>query len=122
MSQDWIKPGAEIAVYTHDRYGKNRLQQKKIATVAAKSFTVEGITDRFRLDTMAIGRCYKATRPGSEEALAVADRDNRNAVRSDARAYLHNDVDSLKHVDEAIKSLQEWRALLVAEATSDGAS
>lgn len=123
MNQDWIKPGADIAVYVDSRDGKHRLQQRKVKTVAATSFTVENIGDRFRLATMSTrgsggywSHRYVAVHPDSEEAAIVADRDNRDRVRSAANYYLGGSrVDSLEKVDTAIKELQEWRAILASE-------
>lgn len=118
---DWIKPGADIAVYIDGREGPHDLQQHKVRTVAAKSFTIEGIGERFQLATMStkdsggyFGWKHVAVHPDSETAIAVADLDERKAKRSKARQLLGNhSTDDLAKVDEAIQALREWRAVLV---------
>lgn len=119
----WIQPGAAIAVYRKTREGSRDLQHLKVARVAQKSFTVEGIDDRFglaSLQTKGTGGTwytanYVATRPGSPDALRVADGDNRRRVWAKVFPYLHNDSESLDKVDQAIRELTEWRALLASE-------
>ncbi|MFI6302138.1 hypothetical protein ACIBCH_09720 [Amycolatopsis thailandensis] len=123
MSTEWIKPGADIAVYVRGNDGDRRLRRLKVARVATKSFTVTGVDERFNLETMATktiggswsGWQYRATRPDSEQAAAVATRDERDRLRGAAYFYLSGSVDDLTRVDAAIKELREWRAVLVKD-------
>lgn len=123
MSTEWIQPGAPIAVYIDGRDGDRRLRMSKVKRVASKSFTVEDIKERFRLDTLntkTIGGTYDnwryvAVHPDSDEAMQVSERDRRDRAKTKVWRYLHNDADSLEQVDQAIQALTEWRTLLAPE-------
>lgn len=122
---DWVKPGASIAVYVDGREGRNRLRHTTVKSVAAKSFLVEGIIHRFQFDTMEtkdLGGAwnrwnYVAAHPDSDIVRDVGERDKRDRQRASARPYLTNGVDSLEKVDEAIRELTAWRAVLAAEVS-----
>lgn len=119
----WVKPGADIAIYVSGREGAHGLRLRKVLKVAAQSFTVEGIEERFKFDQMrskSIGGTWKswhyvAVHPDSAQAAKVAARDRRDRLKTRVFPYLHNDVESLEKVDAAIRELQQWRDLLISE-------
>lgn len=80
---DWLKPGAEVVVWT-DGYGRRVLHVTRatVAKVAQKSFTVEGVTDRFDIRTMTAkgGGAWDRGR-----SVAPADSDQAKAVLESAR-------------------------------------
>lgn len=118
----WIVAGAPIAVYVDGRDGCHRLRHTTVKSVATKSFLVEGIIERFKLDTMEtkdLGGTwnrwnYTAAHPSSDIVREVAERDQRDRLRASVRPYLNNGCESLAAVDDAIERLQAWRAVLAA--------
>lgn len=80
---DWLKPGAEVVIWTDD-YGYRVLHVKrtKVAMVAQKSFTVEGTSDRFDVQRMA-------TKGGGawdrERHVAAVDSEKAKAVLEESR-------------------------------------
>lgn len=76
MSADWIVPGADIVlVYYTDRAGPRLNKPGKVVTVAAKSFKVDVVDERFNLETLWSkdfgdswsSRFYRVIQPGSDE-------------------------------------------------------
>lgn len=89
---DWLKPGAEVVIWTDD-YGLRVIgvTRTKVATVAQKSFTVEGTSDRFDVRTMksktsgAWDRVRFLSPVGSEKAKAVLEEARHRKLTSRAR-------------------------------------
>lgn len=87
---EWIKPGAEIVVYQSRDGQASDPVKTTVKTRAKKSFTVEGVEDRFNLDRMETtprggGVWSSATRwvalyPGSEYARTLFERDRKRQV------------------------------------------
>jgi hypothetical protein len=121
----WVVPGAAIAVYIDGREGCRRLRHATVKSVAGKSFLVDGISQRFKFDTMEtkeIGDTwshwnYVAAHPDSNIVREVAERDERDRLRSTVRPYLGDGSEDLARVDEAIERLKAWRAILAGRTT-----
>lgn len=85
---DWIKPGAEIVVYSRGYSGDSHPRRTTVKTRATRSFTVEGIPDRFRLDTMETkttgtwtsARSWVAIAPDSVKAVAMFEAQRKQSL------------------------------------------
>lgn len=123
---DWIRPGAEVVLHrTGEAWHVSRSTVEKIA---AKSFTVVGLTERIQFVTMASKRLggswhrfeYKVLRPESAESAKLFERERRAGVRSRAGVFSDRFVlDNVENLDAAIAALTEWRACLAASLEED---
>ena len=90
---DWLKPGAEVVIWTDD-YGRRVLNvtHAKVAKVAQKSFTVEGTSDRFDVQRMtakgggAWDRARHVAPVDSEKAKAVLEESRQQQLTYRASA------------------------------------
>jgi hypothetical protein len=82
---DWIKPGADIVVYSRGYSGDRVPRTMTVKTRAAQSFTVEGIPSRFKLDTLKTKQTsswssthsWVATHPDSAKARELFDAERK---------------------------------------------
>lgn len=90
VDNSWIKPGAEVVVFSTG--GRANPRKAIVKSVAAKSFVVEGLTERIKLDRLeskAIGETwstwsYRVVRPESEEASRLFARERVGRLSSRA--------------------------------------
>lgn len=89
---DWITPGAEIVVYSRRSDGSSHPRKTTVKTRAKQSFTVEGIGDRFKLDTLETKptdgwtrRRWVVVHPDSEQARSLFDAARKADLQFKAR-------------------------------------
>lgn len=137
MTEDrsWIKPGAQVVIYSHTHGGGvPQPERRKVDRVAAKSFTVDGVKERIYLDTLKSkdqGDSWHHWRwvvlhPDSEEAARLFEEKRSDGLRRKARHYaegwLKGRCDfSLEDTDKAIAALTEWRSVLASKLGVGGA-
>lgn len=135
---DWIKPGAEVIVYTEGaRDGRAHPQRTTVTRVAGKSFTLNGITERISLDTLRsrdIGGTwdswqYVVVKPDSDKARELFAQKRLDALYHAAERAVGNwDTEDgradVGRLDAAITALQTYQVALAADsqqkAVSDG--
>lgn len=126
---DWIEPGAEVIVYVEGaRSGRTypkRTTVARVARVADKSFTLDGITERISLDTLRSKRLggtwdfwwYAVVKPDSDKGRELLAQKRLDALNYAARKATDewntgNGRTDVGKLNAAIAALQAYRSAL----------
>jgi hypothetical protein len=123
---DWIQPGAPVVIYDNGAHRDSpAFRETTVKTVAMKSFTVDGLDDRFSLATLMTklkGREWSRWRwvaiaPDSPRARKLRMDQRRGRLRSEAIDSVADwntgaGRDDLAKLDAAIDALTDFREAL----------
>jgi hypothetical protein len=91
-STNWIKPGAKVLVVYQTNIRVEGVKVRTVNKVAGKSFTVEGMPERFQLSTCKTKSYaywhYHALELGSERAMELLDQARKNQLLRRARSAI----------------------------------
>lgn len=119
--REWIKPGAPVVVYIDGHRGESNPRLTRVKTVATKSFTVEGVRQRIKLETLASADQgdvwsswnWRVIDPNSERARDLFEAQRVSRLRRKAVAAAHDwsmgEYANVERLDAAIAALQAFR-------------
>lgn len=129
VDTSWIKPGAEVVVYATG--GNPNPKRTTVDRVAAQSFTLVGITERIKLETLQSKRIggdwhrwnYVVVRPDSPKAKELFRQRRIENLGTNAWSAVDawnkgGSREDLAKIDAAIEALQKYRSVLSDDSAS----